>query len=124
MSRIMRKPDFCLCKNKDADQLCSNCTADQRICFRCSDRTIPLLPLPKISRFFFSYTVQAGMCLTWSEIQKVGFLASRLKLEMPRENLSLYFPITSDKNHATHPQRMARGLKFRGKVVKIKNVVS
>ena len=31
---IMRKPDFCLCENKDADQLCSNCTADQRICFR------------------------------------------------------------------------------------------
>ena len=33
MSHIMRKPDFCLCDNKDADQLCSNCTADQRLCF-------------------------------------------------------------------------------------------
>ena len=31
----MRKQDFCLCENKDADQLiCSNCTADQRLCFR------------------------------------------------------------------------------------------
>ena len=57
----MRKPDFCLCKNKDADQLCSNCTADQRLCFRYSDSTIPLLPLPKISRFqHFSETIQVG----------------------------------------------------------------
>ena len=28
LSRIMRKPDFCLCENKGSDQLCSNCTAD------------------------------------------------------------------------------------------------
>ena len=28
MSRVIRKPDFCLCENKEADQLCSNCTAD------------------------------------------------------------------------------------------------
>ena len=34
MSHIMRKPDFCICKNKGADQLCSNCTADQPLCFR------------------------------------------------------------------------------------------
>ena len=43
MSCIMRKADFCLCKNKGADQLCSNCTADQCLCFRYSDSTIPLL---------------------------------------------------------------------------------
>ena len=24
----------CICENKGADQLCSNCTADQRLCFR------------------------------------------------------------------------------------------
>ena len=34
MSCIVRKPDYCLCENKGADQLCSNCTADQRLCFR------------------------------------------------------------------------------------------
>ena len=37
MSRDAIKPGFCLCENKDADQLCSNCTADQRLCFRYSD---------------------------------------------------------------------------------------
>ena len=48
LGRVMRKPDFCSCENKDADQLCSNCTADQRLCFRYSDSTIPTLPLTKI----------------------------------------------------------------------------
>ena len=32
MSRDMRKPDFCICENKDADQLPGNHEADQRLC--------------------------------------------------------------------------------------------
>ena len=43
----MRKPDFYLCENKRADQLCTNCTADERLCFRYSDSTIPALLIPK-----------------------------------------------------------------------------
>ena len=39
----MRKPDFCICENKDADQLRSNCAADQRLCFRFTDCAIPPL---------------------------------------------------------------------------------
>ena len=39
----MRKPAFCICENKDADQLRGNCEADQRLCFRYTDSTIPLL---------------------------------------------------------------------------------
>ena len=38
-----------VCEKKDADQLCSNYTADQRLCFRYTDSTIPLLPKSKIS---------------------------------------------------------------------------
>ena len=49
MSRVMRKPTFCICENKDADQLRGNREADQRICFRYLDSTIPLLPTYKIS---------------------------------------------------------------------------
>ena len=41
----MRKPDFCLCKNKGADQLCSNCTANQGLCFHYMDSIIPPLYL-------------------------------------------------------------------------------
>ena len=40
----MRKPAFCISENKDADQLCGNHEADQRLCFRYIDSTIPLLP--------------------------------------------------------------------------------
>ena len=43
MSLVLRKLAFCICKNKDADQLRSNRKADQRLCFRYSDSMIPLL---------------------------------------------------------------------------------
>ena len=49
MSRVMRKPAFCICENKDADQLRGNREADQRLCFRYMDSTIPLLPKYEIS---------------------------------------------------------------------------
>ena len=37
LSLVMRKPDFCICENKDADQLRGNREADQRLCFRHTD---------------------------------------------------------------------------------------
>ena len=40
----MRKPTFFICENKDADQLRGNREADQRLCFRYTDSTTPLLP--------------------------------------------------------------------------------
>ena len=43
------KPAFCICENKNADQLCGNREADQRLCFRYIDSTIPLLPKSEIS---------------------------------------------------------------------------
>ena len=49
MSLVMRKPAFCICENKDADQLCGNREADQHLCFRYTDSTIPLLPKSEIS---------------------------------------------------------------------------
>ena len=39
MSHIQENQLFCICKIKDADQLCSNCTADQCLCFCCMDST-------------------------------------------------------------------------------------
>ena len=49
MSRIVRKPAFCICKNKDADQLRGDREADQRLCFRYMDSAIPILPKSEIS---------------------------------------------------------------------------
>ena len=49
MSCVVRKPAFCICENKDADQLRGNREADQRLCFRHTDSTIPLLPTSEVS---------------------------------------------------------------------------
>ena len=45
----MRKPTICIGENKVADLLRSNGEADQRLCFRYSDSTIPLLLKSEIS---------------------------------------------------------------------------
>ena len=34
---------FCICENKDTDQLRGDCEADQRLCFCCIDSIIPQL---------------------------------------------------------------------------------
>ena len=49
MSLVMRKPAFCICEREDADQLRGNREADQRLCFRYTDSTIPLLSESEIS---------------------------------------------------------------------------
>ena len=51
LSHVMRKPTFCICENKDADQLrgYGNREADQHLCFRYIDSTIPLLSKSEIS---------------------------------------------------------------------------
>ena len=46
LSRVVGKPAFCICENKDADQLSGDCEADQRLWFRYTDSTIPLLSKP------------------------------------------------------------------------------
>ena len=49
MSRLLGKPTICIGENKGADQLRSNREADQRLCFRYTDSTIPLLLKSEIS---------------------------------------------------------------------------
>ena len=81
LSRLMRKPTICICETKGADQLRSNCEADQRLCFRYTDSTTPLLPKSEISSFYaFSVAAQDGLCRTWSESQIVGSPTWRLIL--------------------------------------------
>ena len=70
----MGKPTICIGKNKDADQLRGNRKADQRLCFRYKDSTIPLLPKYKISCFqLSSVTVQPGLCPTCSKTTLLVF---------------------------------------------------
>ena len=82
MSLVMRKPLFCIYENKDTDQLRGNREADQRLCFRYTNSTIPLLPKSGISILQpSSVVVQPGLCQTWSETPKTGFLTTRLICE-------------------------------------------
>ena len=67
-------PLVCICENKDADQLRGNSEADQRLCFRQTDRTIPLLPKSEISSIYpSSVAVQPGLCWTGSETRTLVF---------------------------------------------------
>ena len=70
----MRKPTFCICENKDADQLRGNREADQRLCFRYLDSMIPLLSKSEISSLWpSSVAVQPGLCRTRSETRMLVF---------------------------------------------------
>ena len=73
-SHIMRKQTFCRCENKDEDQLRGNHEADQYLCFRYTDSTIPLPSKSKISSLWpSSVAVQPGLCWTRSETRTLVF---------------------------------------------------
>ena len=79
----MRKPAFCICEIKAADQLCGNRTADQRLCFRYTDSTIPLLPKSEISSLKpSSVGLQPGLCQIWSENPEDRFSQNEAQIEM------------------------------------------
>ena len=70
----MRKPTFCICENKDADHPRGNCEADQRLCFRYTDSTIPLLLKSEISSLWpSSVAVQRGLCRARSGTRTLVF---------------------------------------------------
>ena len=96
MSLEVRKPAFCICKNKDPDQLCGNRDADQCLCFCYTDRTIFLLPKYKISSIQpSSAVVQPGLCHTWSETSDFiwQFLPPYMGV-MPNPKMAFIFPIS------------------------------
>ena len=62
-SRHIRKPTICTCENKDADHLCSNCTADQHLCFHSKDTYNPsFLFFYSCTAWFVSDQVRNGDC--------------------------------------------------------------
>ena len=82
MSRAVRKPAYCICENKGADQLRGNRKADQCLCFRYTDSTIPLLSKYEI----FKPLAIFCSCTAWfvsDQIgnQNVGFLMTRLMIK-------------------------------------------
>ena len=81
MSSVMRKPDICICENKDANQLHSNHSADQRICI-------------SLHRWYNSYTSYIRnfkpplSYLLWLYSSRGGFVLD-LRLETPEGRFSL-----------------------------------
>ena len=76
LSCVMRKPEFCLCENKGADQLCSNCTVPQLIsAFVFTTRITSTIPRAS-SHFLWLH--RPVVCVgPGRKPQKTGFLASR-----------------------------------------------
>ena len=76
----MRKPDFCICENKDTDQLRGNREADQRLCFHYIDSTFPVVSKCEISSVQpSSVTAQPGLCRTRSETPNKNIIMSSFK---------------------------------------------
>ena len=74
----------------------SNCAADQHLLFCYIDSRIPLRPKSEISSLLpSSVAVQTGLCQTWSETPKTGFLMMRLFLQRvcQIENVDKHFSI-------------------------------
>ena len=57
-----RKPGFCICEYKGADQLCGNRTDDQRLCF-CTHNTIPLFLNPKFQASSYLLWLNSPVCV-------------------------------------------------------------
>ena len=63
VSHVMRKPAFCICDNKGADQLHGIRTADQRLCFCYIESTIPLLPRSELSSLSHLLWLHSPVCV-------------------------------------------------------------
>ena len=114
----MRKPDFCLCENKGADQLCSNCEADQRLCFRYTDSTIFFFFLKlkfQSSRLFLK--LYRPVCVRPGGKPQSPIFSRRGSKYNGVYTVFTSLNLWSDTNKATQPQKNARGWKFRIKKV-------
>ena len=100
----MRKPAFCICENKDADQLRGHRESDQRLCFRYTDSTIPLLPKSEISslrlaifcgcsaRFVSDLVGNPEYRFSHNEAHFCSVTSARIKVTIPENtNLNLLF---------------------------------
>ena len=98
----MRKTAFCICENKDEDQLRSNCA------FVFATRIVQHL-------FFLNPKFQASGHLLWLySTVCVGNPEDRFSHNGAHMSqvMSSEFPTRSDTNWAVKPQKLARGLKF------------
>ena len=101
----MRKPAFCISENKGADQLRSNCAADQRLCFRYTDSTIN----PKLQPLTSFCDCTARFVSDLVGNPNTGFLKTRLICELNFRRIDSSKPKIVANNvlysFATEPKR-------------------
>ena len=82
MSHVMRKPVYAICEQQRCRSACASAQSDQHLVVRCLDSIIPLVSISEISSLYLAAVAeQAGLCLTWWQIPKTGFLLMRLILK-------------------------------------------
>ena len=81
----MRKPAFCICENKAADQLHSNCAADQRLCFPFTFYIRNFKPLA----IFYGCTARFVLDLVGNPEDRFSHDAARLNYSESHVNYSI-----------------------------------
>ena len=134
LSHVMRKPGFCICENKVANQLCGSPAAHLQLYF---------CQINSHSHYFLNPKFQAHGPLLWlyhpvhvvpgRKLQRPALthhmsftnellhdksncycdLKSSAHLSRDVRKPTFWFPTWSDTNQAVQLQKMARGLKFR-----------
>ena len=108
LSLVMRKPFFCICENKDADQLRNNCAAVQRLCFRYMETTILLLPK---FRNFKPQAIFCG-CTAWFVSDLVGNPEDRFFDNEAHFRQAFQMPLAVDIGQVQHYVNVSILIKF------------
>ena len=75
----MRKPVLTYANNKGADRFAHPRSLINAFVIHCLDSIISLVSIFEIpSLYLASVAAQAGLCLTWSQTPKTGFVVMRL----------------------------------------------
>ena len=79
MSYVVRKPVYAICDQQRRRSAAHPCSLISAFVVRCLDSIIPRVFISKISSLYLASVVaQAGLCLTWWQTPKIGFLVMRL----------------------------------------------
>ena len=74
----MTKPAFAICKQQSRSSV-HPCSLISAIVVSCLDSILPLVSISELSSLYLaSLAAQTGLCLTWSQTPKTGFLVTRL----------------------------------------------
>ena len=96
MGRIMTKPVYAKCEQQRRRSACASTQSDQHLCYRWLDSIISLVSISEISSLYIaSVAAQAGLCLTWPQSLKTGFLVMGLNYNCVSEQRRLWLDCTN-----------------------------